>query len=386
MTRNVPRDPVTGTPAERSAPRKTISGMSSREIEEEIRRTRALMTDTLNEIEQRVSPARLKHEIRETFNDTVDGVREQYHPKILAKRAGDNMLDTVRDNPVPALIAGLSIGYMFMKGRDDDHGDRRRYRTDARRYRTRDQWDYRFEEDLYRDEVYPSRHPEFANYPEYPEQYSSEDEGSRMRGRAEHLKEQASDTAHRVREGADEARRRADETMHEARRRADEAMHEAQDRARRTSRNIRRSASRAEHTIEDFVHENPLMAGLIAAGVGAFLGSLLPSTEFEDRRLGGIRDEVMDDASELAREAKERARHVVDDAKDELKESGRHVAESAKSEARQMSGASEPTSPVRTAAERTSTERTSPDRTPSEGTPREPREGGKVTGEGNKAW
>lgn len=428
MTRNVPRDPVTGTSAERSAPRKPISGMSSPEIEEEIRRTRALMTDTLNEIEQRVSPARIKHEIRETFNDTVDGVREQYHPKILAKRAGDNMLDTVRDNPVPALIAGLSIGYMFMKGRDDDHGDRRPYRADGRRYRARDQWDYRFEEDLYRDQLYPSRHSEFANYPEYPEQYSSEDEGSRTRERAEHLKEQASDTAHRVREGVDDARRRADETMHEARRRADQAMHEAQDRARRASRNIRRSASRAEHTIEDFVQENPLMAGLIAAGVGAFLGSLLPSTQFEDRRLGGIRDEVMDEASELAREAKERARHVADDAKDELKESGRHVAESAKSEFRQMgdsSGAgasefgssgmassgqtpadrtsperttseppktepttserttSERTSPTRTASERTSTERTSPDRTPSEGTSRD---GGKVTGEGNKAW
>ena len=417
MTKDVLRDPVTGTPAERSAPKKSISGMNSQEIEEEIRRTRAYMTDTLNEIEQRVSPARLKHEIRETFNDTVDGVREQYHPKILAKRAGDNMLDTVRDNPVPALIAGLSIGYMFMKGRDD-HGDRRRYKTDERRYRTRDQWDYRFEEDFYRDQVYPSRHPEFVNYPEFPEQYGSEDEESRTKGKAEHLKDQASDTAHKVREGADEALRRADETMHEAKRRADDAMHEAQDRARQAGRNIRRSASRAEHSIEDFVHDNPLMAGLIAAGVGAFLGGLLPSTEFEDRRLGGIRDDVMDDASELAREAKERARHVADDAKDELKESGRHIAESAKSEARKMGESSEakasdvgssatasssvtsaerPTTerttpdrtaterpnPGRTATERTSSERTSPDRTPSEGTSRE---GGKVPGEGNKAW
>lgn len=310
--------------------------MSAQEIEEEIQRTRARMTGALNEIEARVSPARLKFEIQETLHDTVDKVREQIHPKQVAKRAGDNMLDTVRDNPVPALVAGISIGYMFMKGRDDDGR-----RSDARRrYRTGSQWDTGYEEDFYRDEVYPSRHPEYRNYPDYPEQYSSESEGSRTRDRVEDVKAQAAGTAQKVREGSDEAiqkaKHRAEETMRETRHRADETMQEARHGARKARRNVRRGARRAERSIEDYVHENPLMAGLFAAGAGAFLGSLLPSTEFEDRRIGGIRDDVMDDASEMAGEAKERAKNVADDAKSELKESGRHVAESAKSEARQM--------------------------------------------------
>lgn len=327
MRAELPRDPITGTRAAPYAQHKSMEGMSSREIEEEIRRTRARMSGTLEAIEERISPARIKSEIQETFHETMDDVRERFHPQRVAKRAGDNMLDTVREHPMPALIAGLSIGYMFMKGRSD-HGAERSERFGARRFGTSEPWDYRFEEEWYRDQVYPSRHPE------YPAQYASEEEGSRARQRVEDVKSRAVGAARRAGEEADDA-------LQTARRRADDTLHGARDKARRARRKIRREAYRAEHTLEDFVHENPLMAGLVAAGAGALLGSLLPPTEFEDRRMGGMRDELMEEASETAREAKERAKHVAEDAREELQESGRRVVESATSEARQMAGSSE---------------------------------------------
>lgn len=321
MTRDVPRDPISGQRALHEGDHRDVSDMSSREIEEEIIHTRAHMSSTLNAIEARVSPARLKHEVQSTIQDTVD----QFHPQRIAKRAGDNMLETIKDNPVPALLAGLSIGYMFMKG-NDGHGQERRF--DGRRYRELPYSAARGQS-MYRDEVYPSRHPE------YPARYASE-EGSRtdeMRGRAQ---DAASDVRERASETMSEARHRAGETMHDVRDRTEDAMSEARHRARHMGRTASRTARRAEHRVEDFVHDNPLMAGLVAAGAGALLGSLLPSTKFEDERIGPVRDDMMHQASDMAEEARERAGNVAHDAKQELKESGERIADSAKSEAKQM--------------------------------------------------
>lgn len=324
MSRDVPRDPISGQRAVHEGDHRDVSDMSSREIEQEIIHTRAHMSSTLNAIEARISPARLKHEVQSTIQDTVD----QFNPQRIAKRAGDNMLETIKEHPMPALIAGLSIGYMFMKGSD---GHSRERRNDDRYYRTLPYSAARGQS-MYRDDVYPSRHPE------YPARYRDE-EGSRideMRGRAE---DTASDVRERAGEAVSEARHRASDTMHDVQDRAGEVMSEARSRARHMGRTARRSARRAEHRVEDFVDDNPLLAGLVAAGAGALLGSLLPSTRFEDERMGPVRDDLMHQASDMADEARERARHVAEDAKEELKESGERIADSARAEAREMQSA-----------------------------------------------
>lgn len=328
MRRDVPRDPVSGERAIHKGEHRDVSDMSSREIEEEIVHTRAHLSSTLNAIEARVSPARLKHEVQSTIQETVD----QFHPQRLARKAGDNMLETIKDNPVPALLAGLSIGYMFMKGSDDHDRGRR---TSDDRYRTLPYSSARGQS-MYRDDVYPSRHPE------YPARYPDDNEG--MRGRMDEARSSAEGKASELRDRASSAasdiQHRAEDTMHDVRDRAGHAMSEARHRARHMGRQASRRARRAEHSVEDFVHDNPLMAGLVAAGAGALLGSLLPSTQFEDERIGPMRDDVMHRASDMADEARERAGHVAEDAKHELKESGERIAESAKSEAKQMTDSS----------------------------------------------
>jgi hypothetical protein len=70
--------------------------------------------------------------------------------------------------------------------------------------------------------------------------------------------------------------------------------------------------------------QNPLGLGIAAVAAGFVVGTLLPSTDVEDERLGEMSDQVTEKAREAGQEALERgkdvAREAVDSAKDTVDE------------------------------------------------------------------
>ena len=70
--------------------------------------------------------------------------------------------------------------------------------------------------------------------------------------------------------------------------------------------------------------QNPLGLGIAAVAAGFVVGTLLPSTNVEDERLGEVSDQVGEKAREAGQEALERgkdvAREAVDSAKDTVGE------------------------------------------------------------------
>ena len=60
--------------------------------------------------------------------------------------------------------------------------------------------------------------------------------------------------------------------------------------------------------------QNPLGLGIAAAAVGFVLGTLLPSTNVEDERLGEMSDQVGEKAREAGHEALERGKDVAREA------------------------------------------------------------------------
>ena len=60
--------------------------------------------------------------------------------------------------------------------------------------------------------------------------------------------------------------------------------------------------------------QNPLGLGIAAAAVGFVVGTLLPSTNMEDERLGEMSDQVGEKAREAGHEALERGKDVARDA------------------------------------------------------------------------
>ncbi|GIV96894.1 MAG: hypothetical protein KatS3mg057_1551 [Herpetosiphonaceae bacterium] len=78
---------------------------SPEEIRDNIEHTRAEMSETIDAIQERLSPAYLKEQVkdqvRETFHETRTAAVEN------VKGAGSTMLETIKRNPIPAAIAGV---------------------------------------------------------------------------------------------------------------------------------------------------------------------------------------------------------------------------------------------------------------------------------------
>lgn len=66
--------------------------------------------------------------------------------------------------------------------------------------------------------------------------------------------------------------------------------------------------------------QNPLGLGIAAVAVGFVVGTLLPSTDMEDERLGEMSDQVGEKAREAGQEALERGKDVAREAVESAKE------------------------------------------------------------------
>jgi len=100
--------------------------------------------------------------------------------------------------------------------------------------------------------------------------------------------------------------------------------------------------SDAEDSIERSLRGNPLAAGLIAVGVGALAGSLLPASRTEQRLAHSvreqaeprIREELQSTGKELGEHLTEEAKHAAQQTADVAKSAAQSTADSAKDAAR----------------------------------------------------
>jgi ElaB/YqjD/DUF883 family membrane-anchored ribosome-binding protein len=74
----------------------------------EIERTRADMGETVDAIQQRLSPESLKEQAKDRVKEATVGK---------AQGAGSTIVETVRANPVPAALTGIGLGWLFMSAR-----------------------------------------------------------------------------------------------------------------------------------------------------------------------------------------------------------------------------------------------------------------------------
>jgi hypothetical protein len=72
--------------------------------------------------------------------------------------------------------------------------------------------------------------------------------------------------------------------------------------------------------VEGFIHHNPLAAGVIAVGLGALVGGLLPNTEQEDEWMGPARDRMVREAKDKASETLDKLEHVAQQHATEIRE------------------------------------------------------------------
>jgi hypothetical protein len=289
----------------------------------EINAKRDEMSQTVGQIEQKLNPERLKNEaigqfedakqkikaelreefaqardkVREEFEQAKDAVREATIGKVehMARDVRDtvsetrsNIVETIKANPVPAVLAGLSIAWLFInrQTKTSSYNDWQTPRaSDGRR---------------------GARREALGNGVNGDNGWRSGiQNGADAVGNAVHdARAKANDLAHQV-------QRRAGEVAHEVSETAGRLATQTQERVGEMTDLAVREVRTVETYLSRQMRENPVTVGAVVLALGAAAGLALPRTQVEDQLMGETRDALTDRAGELAHGAVHKAQEAV---------------------------------------------------------------------------
>lgn len=257
------------------------------EIRAEIRETRERMSENLEQLGERLNPGNIKDRMKQDIRDaTIGKVENMAHSA--ADQLGEaretfgearrTIMDVVRDNPIPAAMVGIGLGWLAYNVRRRTARGNSPYEREEGGRSVRG-WYGRG----YYGREYGAAYPGRAGYP--GEGAEDESTVSRVRGQASEMSDKAQQTASAWADRAqDVAEDVADQTRHQARR------------------------------LEDQFYENPLAIGAAALTLGMAAGLAIPETRREDELMGGARDRLADKTREMVEDTKNKVENVVDQA------------------------------------------------------------------------
>ena len=265
------------------------------EIRAEIRETRERMSDNLEQLGERLNPGNIKDRMKQDIRDaTIGKVENMAHSaadqlddaRETIGEARRTIVDVVRDNPLPAAMVGIGLGWLAYNvrqrtSRDDSPYERRRGGRSARGWYGGG----------YYGREYGAGYPGRAGYAGETTEWKGTTD--RVRGEASEPSDDAQQTAS---EWADRAQGVADPTRYQARR------------------------------LEDQFYENPLAIGAAALTLGMAAGLAIPETRKEDELMGGARDRLADKTREMVEDTKNKVENVVDRVADQAQSTARTAA------------------------------------------------------------
>lgn len=280
------------------------------EIQREIHETQQRLSRTMEEIQNRLAPNRLKDQVMQMFrNDGHDG--------------GSGMSDTVRDNALPLAMIGLGLGWLMWSatgsGGGGDGGpasrssgrlSRARDWTGGRIDEARQRMQHAGESLRRRAEEMRGSHASGNTLPDRPrtaygDPYAAETGSPAGAYGQDHSGEYHYRPAGQAMGGS----YRHDEGEHHGGRHYGEQ-------ARRYGRAASRQAKEGYESFWHLVDDHPMLAGMMGFAAGAALGAALPSSRYEDELLGEYSDTVWD-----------RGRHYGEDFAERAGEVARHASE-----------------------------------------------------------
>lgn len=232
------------------------------QIRAEIEDTRADMSQTINEIQERLSPEHLMGQVKETVREATIGKVERVMETIgevteparealgragtTIKEAGTSVGNSMWKNPIPLALIGLGVGMLWMK---------------SRRGNGYDDWSRS-----------TSLRPKRQNLSGAGQ--TNPTSGAYNEGTFDQVKETAGNLANRSTEALSNLGSKAKE-----------------------------SATEVSSRFGQLLRDNPLAVGAVAMAAGTAVGLALPSTRFESEYIGETSEMLVDKAQEVARGA-----------------------------------------------------------------------------------
>jgi len=308
---------------------------SPEEIRADIERTRADMSETIDAIQERLSPQTLKEEakeqVREQFQEVKETVREATIGKAedMVRSAGDTatqarytIVETVKQNPIPAALVGLGLGWLYMNRRSGPSTSRVRYQD--RGIYTSSEFPYEARSSYYTagQQPYESRSTSGGMYSR------TQETGGGVTSRA---RETAGGLASRTQETASNVVGQAQET-------ASNVVGQARETADQLASQAQYQAQRVEDRFQQTLQENPLALGAIAVVLGAAVGLAVPATQKEHELMGETRDSLLEQAKSTAQSTAQDAMQKVERVAQEAQSAAKqveHVAQEVQSATKQ---------------------------------------------------
>jgi len=305
------------------------------EIRAGIEETRAEMSETIEAIQERLNPQHLKEQVkdqvREQFQEAKATVREATIGKAedMVRNVGDTLdearyglMETIRQNPVPAALVGIGLGWLFMN-RQSAPGRRYNRYNDRVRY-------YREGQPHYGDrQGYTGRTSAYADT--YGSHWADQAEGG-AKGSLHRVQETAGNVVNRAQETVGTIADRTQETFGTMADRTQETVGNVVSQAQETASTVANQtqeavtyiadqaqyqAQRVEDRFQQALYENPLAVGAVALAIGTAVGFSLPQTQRENELLGEARDTLIDRAQEVVQDTLEKVQQVAGDVMDQ---------------------------------------------------------------------
>jgi ElaB/YqjD/DUF883 family membrane-anchored ribosome-binding protein len=286
----------TGRDADRDADVEVVT------IRAEIAETRDRLGDTIEEIGERLNPRNIKEQVKQNVRDaTIGRVENMAHSAV--DRVNDTrrtITDTIKQNPIPAAMVGVGLGWLMYNSRQASQGaSRRTYVSEYER-------------------AYGRGAGTGTGYGVPGAYGSSGYAGGAYTTRAEaELEANASGAVGRVKEKAGEVGGTVKEKAGELADRAQETVSQVADRAQDLAGNVAEQTRYQARRVEDQFYENPLAIGAAALALGVAAGLAVPATRKEAELMGGARDQLVDRVREVASETKDKVQHVAERVVDE---------------------------------------------------------------------
>lgn len=299
---------------------------SSAQLEQEAEQTRSELARRLDELRERITPGQLVDQAVDYAKDTTGG--EFFR----------NLSRQVAANPLPVALIGAGIGWLALaKGNSGAAGGRvtsgfGRASDEAQASAVARGAGERVSE-------WSAQAGDRANEAASQAADIAGTLGDGVSAASDRAKSTMADAGAAVGEGAASAYGSMKSSATDAANRAGNAAADAYDRfadtAGRTGSAIAQSASGAREKIASFgtdalafCKDQPLVVAGLGLVLGAVLGTIIPSTDAEDRLMGDASDRIKDQAHGAAEEQIEKVKTVVEDGLERAPAQAEHLANS----------------------------------------------------------
>jgi ElaB/YqjD/DUF883 family membrane-anchored ribosome-binding protein len=266
------------------------------QIEQDLARTRARMDERLDALQEKMAPAQI---VNDAFAHIGGSDGAAFTETLLAR---------AKANPLAVALVGIGFAWMMTP---QPQRPRRLSQSDedmlARRLRLAEAAVRREEgepEDTFNNRVHTAR--------------------GRVLGIERNDDEPPASYGERITQAIETARQALRERTHDAQAGASDALTDAGARFGRGSLSLHqgsRNMARDTRTNLASLKSNPLALGGLAAVAGLIVGSLLPTTEMEERTLGSAAGKLKDRGRDMAQDLADTGGRVVNQALDTARES-----------------------------------------------------------------